>query len=219
MTNQNNPTRRGRPVNEALGQTIIEAASELFVELGFQATTLDKVAQRAKISKLSIYRHFENKEALFSAAIVAGCHQLFAPQVFLEGVDGSVEDQLMAVGTLLLRTLLRPDVSSIEAMVMADKTNQKSLSKLHYEAGPAHVIAQIEVLLRQFQEKGLLEVPDPLRSARLFAALFKGSDLLIIARFDEARAGDDNEIESYCRSAVGMFIAAHGGTQDAISRL
>ncbi|MDD9654111.1 TetR/AcrR family transcriptional regulator [Klebsiella pasteurii] len=219
MTNQNNPPRRGRPVNESLGQTIIEAASELFVEMGFQATTLDKVAQRAKISKLSIYRHFENKEALFSAAIVAGCQQLFAPQVLLEGVDGSVEDQLMAVGTLLLRTLLRPDVSSIEAMVMADKTNQKSLSKLHYEAGPAHVIAQIEVLLRQFQEKGLLEVPDPLQSARLFAALFKGSDLLIIARFDEARAGDDNEIESYCRSAVGMFIAAHGGTQDAISRL
>ncbi|ELV2842552.1 TetR/AcrR family transcriptional regulator [Enterobacter cloacae] len=219
MTNQNTPTRRGRPVNEALGQTIIEAASELFVELGFQATTLDKVAQRAKISKLSIYRHFENKEALFSAAIVAGCHQLFAPQALLEGVDGSVEDQLMAVGTLLLRTLLRPDVSNVEAMVMADKTNQKSLSKLHYEAGPAHVIAQIEALLRQFQAKGLLKIPDPLQSARLFAALFKGSDLLIIARFDEARARNDNEIESYCRSAVGMFIASHGGTQDAISRL
>lgn len=219
MTNKNNPTRRGRPVNEALGQRIVEAASELFTELGFQATTLDKVAKRAKISKLSIYRHFENKEALFSAAIVAGCHQLFAPQALLEGVDGSVEDQLMAVGTLLLRTLLRPDVSSVEAMVMADRTNQKSLSKLHYEAGPAHVIAQIEALLRQLHAKALLNVPDPLQSARLFAALFKGSDLLIIARFDEARAEDDNEIESYCQAAVAMFIAAHGGTQDAISQL
>ncbi|WP_323169527.1 TetR/AcrR family transcriptional regulator [Pantoea agglomerans] len=212
MTRKNNPTRRGRPVNEALGQTIVEAASELFAELGFQATTLDKVAQRAKISKLSIYRHFENKEALFSAAIVAGCQQLFAPQALSEGVDGSVEDQLMAAGTLLLRTLLRPDVSSVEAMVMADKTNQKSLSKLHYQAGPAHVLAQIENLLRQLHEKTLLNVPDPLQSARLFAALFKGSDLLIIARFDKARAEDDNEIESYCRSAVEMFIAAHGST-------
>jgi len=125
----------------------------------------------------------------------------------------------MAVGTLLLRTLLRPDVSSVEAMVMADKTNQKSLSKLHYEAGPAHVIAQIEALLRQLHAKGLLKVPDPLQSARLFAAPFKGSDLLIIACFDEARAGDNNEIESYCRSAIGMFIAAHGGTQEAITRL
>lgn len=66
---ENKQARRGRPANEALGQTIIDTACELFVELGFQATTLDKVAQRAKISKLSIYRHFENKEALFSAAI------------------------------------------------------------------------------------------------------------------------------------------------------
>ena len=96
-------------------------------------------------------------------------------------------------------------------MIMADKTNQKSLSRLHYEAGPAHVIAQIETLLRQLHAKAVLNVPDPLGSARLFAALFKGSDLLAIARFDEARAEDNNEIESYCRSAVAMFIGAHGG--------
>ncbi|PXX49830.1 transcriptional regulator, TetR family [Pseudomonas sp. LAMO17WK12:I10] len=206
---ENNQGRRGRPANEALGQTIVDAAGKLFVELGFQATTMDKVAQRAKISKLSIYRHFENKEALFSAAIAAHCQQ-FAPQALFEGVDGSAEDQLMAVGSTLLRTLLSPDVRSVEAMIMADKTNQKSLSKRQYEAGPAYVIAQIEALLRQLHAKAVLNVPDPLQSARLFAALFKGSDLLIIARFDEAKAEDDNEVESYCRSAVAMFIAAHG---------
>jgi AcrR family transcriptional regulator len=211
---ENSQGRRGRPANEALGQTIMDAAYELFVEYGFQATTLDKVAQRAKVSKLSIYRHFENKEALFSAAIADRCRQ-FAPQVLFEGVDGSAEVQLMAVGSSLLRTLLRPDVRSVEAMIMAEKMNQKSLSKLHYEAGPAHVIGQIDALLRQLHAKGLLNVPDPLRSARLFAALFKGSDLLIIARFDQARAKDDYEIESYCRSAVAMFINAHRGNDHA----
>ncbi len=200
--------RRGRPANGALPQTIVDAACELFVELGFQATTMDKVAQRAKISKLSIYRHFENKEALFSAAIAARCHR-FAPEALFEGVDGSAEDQLMAVGSSLLRTLLSPDVRGVEAMVMADKTNQTSLAKRHHEAGPAHVIARIEALLRQLHAKAVLNVPDPRQSARLFAALFKGSDLLLIARFDEARATDDGEIESYCRSAVAMFIAAH----------
>lgn len=207
---ENSQGRRGRPANEALGQTIVDAACELFGELGFHATTLDKVAQRAKISKLSIYRHFEDKEALFSAAMAASCRQ-FAPEALLEGVDGSAEDQLMAVGSSLLRTLLSPDVRSVEAMVMADKTNQKSLSKIHFEAGPARVIAQIEALLRELHAKAVLNVPDPHRSARLFAALFKGSDLLLIARFDEARADDDAAIESYCRSAVAMFVAAHGG--------
>ncbi len=215
MMTENKQGRRGRPANQALSQTIIDAASELFVELGFQATTLDKIAQRAKISKLSIYRHFENKEALFSAAIAAHCHQ-FAPQALIEGVEGSAEEQLMAVGSSLLRTLLSPDVRSVEAMVLADNTNQKSLSKLHYEAGPIHVITQIEALLRQLHSKAVLNVPEPLLSARLFAALFKGSDLLMIARFDEARAEDDTEIESYCRSAVAMFIAAHCGQENAV---
>jgi hypothetical protein len=37
----------------------------------------------------------------------------------------------------------------------------------------------------------------------------------MIARFDQARAADDNEIESYCRSAVAMFIAAHSGNDYA----
>lgn len=91
--NENVQSRRGRPVNEALGQTIIDAACELFEELGFHAATLDKVAQRAKISKLSIYKHFENKEALFGAAFAARCQQL-VPQTLFEGVDGSAEDQL-----------------------------------------------------------------------------------------------------------------------------
>jgi AcrR family transcriptional regulator len=206
--------RRGRPTNEALGQTIVDAAGELFAELGFQATTLDMVAQRAKISKLSIYRHFENKEALFSAAFAARCHQLL-PQALFEDVDGSAEDQLMAVGSSLLRTLLRPDVRGVEAMVMTDTTNPQALSKLHYESGSAHIITQIEALLCQLHAREVLTVPDPLGSARLFAALFKGCDLLTIARFDEARAEDDNEIESYCRSAVAMFIAAHGGNDHA----
>ncbi|CAG2372614.1 TetR family transcriptional regulator [Burkholderia sola] len=210
IVTENNQGRRGRPANDALRQTIVDAACELFVELGFQATTMDKVAQRAKISKLSIYRHFESKEALFSAAMAAHCQQ-FAPQTLTEGIAGSAEDQLMAVGSSLLRTLLSPDVRSVEAMVLADKTNQRSLSKLHYEAGPAHVIAQIEAVLRQLHAKAMLNVPDAHRSARLFGALFKGCDLLLVARFDEASARNDNEIESYCRSAVAMFIAAHGG--------
>ena len=151
--------RRGRPTNEALAQTILDAASELL----WNWVSSDDAGQGRPAGediKLSIYRRFENKEALFSAAIAAGCQQSFAPQALLEGVEGSV-DQLMAVGTSLLRTLLRPDVSSIEAMVMADKTSQNALSKRHYEAGAAHVIADIDALLRQLHAKALLNVPDP----------------------------------------------------------
>ena len=203
-----NRGRRGRPANEALGQTIVDAAVDLFGELGFHATTLDAVAQRARISKLSIYRHFENKEALFSAAISARCHQL-TPNLRFEEAGGSAEEQLTVVARSLLRTLLNPQVINVEAMILADKTNKEILSKLHFEAGPASIISQVETLLEHLHASSLLNVPYPHQSARLFTALLKGSDLLIIARFDRAKAEDDNEVEAYCRSAVTMFLAAH----------
>jgi TetR/AcrR family transcriptional repressor of mexJK operon len=95
---------------------------------------------------------------------------------------------------------------------MLDKTNREHLSKLYYEAGPARFINQIETLLRQLHEKAVLNVPDPVQSARLFAALFKGSDLLVIAPFDLARAESDKEIDSYCRAAVAVFLSAHRRT-------
>lgn len=202
------PSRRGRPANEALGQIIVDAAFDLFVELGFQATTMEKVAMRAKVSKLSIYRHFEGKEALFAAAIAARCHRL-APQALSDRADVSAEDELMAAGRSLLRTLMSQDVRNVEAMVMADKTNQASLARLYYEAGPARIRSQLESLLGRLHARGLLIVPDPGASARLFGALIKGSDLLTIIRFDETKAGDDSAIDSYCRAAVALFIDAH----------
>lgn len=208
-SHENSPARRGRPVDPALSEKIVDAACNLFGELGFQATTMDKVAREAKISKLSIYKHFENKEALFSAAIAARC-QAFAPQSLFEGVEGTAEDQLLAVGTSLLRLLLSPDVRSVEEMIASDKTNQARLTRLYFEAGPVRFLSQIEKLLRRLRDSNALSVPNPGQSARLFAALFKGADLLIVADFDAERATSEGEISAYCQAAVAMFIAAHG---------
>ncbi|MEM9964207.1 MAG: TetR/AcrR family transcriptional regulator [Asticcacaulis sp.] len=205
---EKNTGRRGRPVDPALHPKIVEVACELFNELGFQATTMDKVAREAKISKLSIYKHFENKEALFSAAIAARCQDL-APSSLFEGVKGTAEAQLLAVGNSLLSLLLSDDVRNMETMIMSDTSNQVALSELFYEAGPQRFISQIENLLRNLHEKQALSVPDPKQSARLFAALFKGSDLLYIARFDPEVAQRDEVISSYCRSAVALFLEAH----------
>lgn len=122
-----------------------------------------------------------------------------------EEVEGSAEDQLLAVGMSLLRLLLSPEVRSVEAILMADKTNQASLTRLCYEAGPARFRNQIGALLRQVHAKKVLNVRDSAQAARLFAALFKGYDLLIIVPFSQPAS--DDEIDSYCRSAVQKLRA------------
>ena len=56
--------RRERERTE-LRELILEAARDLFVELGYEGVSMRKVAQRINYSPTAIYLHFADKEALF----------------------------------------------------------------------------------------------------------------------------------------------------------
>lgn len=57
---------------EARPSELIRAARDVFVEKGFAATRLEDVAEKAGISKGTIYLYFKNKEVLFKEVIKAG---------------------------------------------------------------------------------------------------------------------------------------------------
>ena len=57
--------RRGDELREHIRWT----AKDVFLELGFERTSMDVVASRAATSKRSLYAHFESKEKLFLAII------------------------------------------------------------------------------------------------------------------------------------------------------
>src|SRR5947209_9605981 len=44
---------------------LLTQAKHLFVTLGYQNTTTEKIARAAGVSEPVVYRHFENKKALF----------------------------------------------------------------------------------------------------------------------------------------------------------
>ena len=48
---------------------ILEAARNEFLETGFRDTSMDRVAERAQVSKRTVYNHFPSKEVLFGAVI------------------------------------------------------------------------------------------------------------------------------------------------------
>lgn len=56
---------------EARPGEIASAAIEVFGEKGFAATRIEDIAARAGVSKGTVYLYFENKEALFKAAVEA----------------------------------------------------------------------------------------------------------------------------------------------------
>lgn len=62
--------RRRDEYAEATRKAIVEAALELFSLRGYAHTSLDDVAEAARVSKGAIYHHFANKQAVFEAVLV-----------------------------------------------------------------------------------------------------------------------------------------------------
>jgi AcrR family transcriptional regulator len=52
---------------EMTRHALLDAARTLFGERGYAATSLDEVAQAAKVTKGALYHHFEGKQELFGA--------------------------------------------------------------------------------------------------------------------------------------------------------
>jgi AcrR family transcriptional regulator len=57
-------------------RSILQAARETFFENGFHHTTVDSVAERAEVSKGTVYLYFESKEALLAHLLLEGLKDL-----------------------------------------------------------------------------------------------------------------------------------------------
>lgn len=67
------PRKTGRPNNaEALArrQRILDCATAIFLENGFDNTSIDAIADAACVGKITIYRHFSSKTELFKSVVV-----------------------------------------------------------------------------------------------------------------------------------------------------
>ena len=62
-------TRRGRPRRASAGKAIVDATLELLAERGFQAATIEAIAERAGVGRDTIYRRWSSKEELIADAL------------------------------------------------------------------------------------------------------------------------------------------------------
>jgi AcrR family transcriptional regulator len=84
--------RRGRPRSEKAREAILEAAAELLLARGLEVVSMDEVAERAGVSKATIYRWWPTKETL---ALDALYHEWAAPPP--GRATGSLRGDLLAL--------------------------------------------------------------------------------------------------------------------------
>src|SRR3989338_2839583 len=98
----------GRAGTEAVGRIVV-AAEELFARQGFDAVSMNAIAEAASVSKANIFHHFESKVALYLAVVRHACANIAARLQQLRSNDGAVAEQLADFADNHLKSLLEHD--------------------------------------------------------------------------------------------------------------
>jgi AcrR family transcriptional regulator len=122
--------RRG----EELREHILLTAKDVFIEMGFERTSMDVVAARAATSKRSLYAHFESKDKLFLAVVdlVRGLYlgRLKTPPDYGEDTEEAV---VLFCGRFLQLLLWRPGLRTCR-MSIAEAERLPEASARYYDA-------------------------------------------------------------------------------------
>ena len=164
----------GRPKDLEKRAAIVAAAADFLLKQGFDGLTIETVAAQAGVSKMTVYSHFEDKDALFEAAILATTDEIARGMFKQGGGAGELEKELNAFGRSLLGTLLsEPLVSKGHALVgaLADKPK---LAKRFYSSGPEQTTVALEKILNDAQANGNLVIDAPRLAAEDLISLWLG---------------------------------------------
>jgi TetR/AcrR family transcriptional repressor of mexJK operon len=205
------PARRAPRL--ASGAAIREAAARLFLERGYQGTSMDDIAAAAHISKQTIYTHFPSKEHLFADLVLGNAERVDAFVATLRTTFEQADDLeagLRRVARLYGRFVIRPEVLQLRRLVIAEAGRFPDLARAYYERVPARVYSALASLLEEVAADGRLCIDDALLAAHHLAWLVLGMPLDRGLFLPDTQAGGQGELDGLADAAVRVFLAAYG---------
>ena len=133
----------GRPKDPEKRQAILQAAAELFPQKGFAGVSMLEIAERANVSKLTLYRHFADKEDLFSQAVIDCCEQQLPASSFQPAPDLGIEQALTAIGIGFLELALDEKAITLHRMIVRQSGMDTGNAELYFKVGPARMLAEM----------------------------------------------------------------------------
>ncbi|MEU0663541.1 TetR/AcrR family transcriptional regulator [Streptomyces lavendulocolor] len=198
--------------SERKHQAILDAATTVFLNKGYSGTSMDDIARLAAVSKQTVYKHFADKEKLFTEIVMATTDRIDGVIDLVADIPADaehLEENLTRLARGFLTTLTRPDVLRLRRLVIANAEAFPELGAAWYEQGFERVLATLAATFRRLTDRGLLHTEDPLLAAHHFAGL-----LLWIpvnrAMFHGGPQHSEDDLDAYAAGGVRAFLAAHG---------
>lgn len=197
---------------------LLVAATEIFLDKGYDGTTMEDVAMKAAVSKPTVYRFFSDKERLFAEIVRATTGEIdelvrLVVETMAEQTD--VECGLIVLARRFMRALMQPRVLRLRRLVMANAERFPDVGRSWYEQGFDRVLATLGTSFRSLADRKLLHVEDPLLAANHFVGM-----LLWIPINKAMYTGDyrssPGELEGVAVAAVRAFLAGYGPASGSV---
>lgn len=160
-------SRGGRPTRSAAlerDRRLLDVATELFLERGFDATSIDAVAEAARVSKPTVYGQYQDKRGLFEAVLKREIGRWIAPLATAAEVqtsgkgNTSIEKQLIDLGKQMISFTASDGAKAVVRILAAQATNFPELAENAYREGWLRAVQSVAGLLDRMGEKGLARI-------------------------------------------------------------
>ncbi len=203
------PNAPGRPKDPEKRAAILEAAQSLFPSKGYDAVSMDAIAQAAGVSKLTLYSHFTDKDTLFGAAVEEFCEHQLPHQAFELHPELSVREALMHIAKGFLELTMDECAIQLFRIMAAQAGQNTKLAEIFFTVGPRRTLKDMEMFLSQRCNSGDLDIPVPSKAAEHFFVMLKGvrhmRTLVGVAPLPDAK-----ERLAHAEEVVSVFLLAYG---------
>jgi AcrR family transcriptional regulator len=154
---------------DKLNQDILTAAGELFMENGFDGTSMDAVAEKARISKRTLYLRHADKSALFNTVMYDLLGRSLVPLELIHYESGNLNSDLLAIAGDMVTGVVRPEFVAVYRLVSFEANRRPEFGQWIYEVRRRPAVQVIATVLQR--HRGELSLTDFERAAEQFMSL------------------------------------------------
>lgn len=147
---------------------ILEAATELFLRVGYELTSIDAILERSGGSKSTLYSYFPTKEDLFRAVIDSVVDNDVGASLDPSGHSRLV---LIEFAVHRLKIVLSPRHRAVLGLIIAERKRFPDIARIYYERGPQKSHRWLAQYLELLNRREVLNVEDTEEAAEFFIGM------------------------------------------------
>lgn len=196
-----------RTRTEKKRQEILDAATNVFKERGYEATTMSEIVSRIGGSKATLYGYFPSKSELFIAVIMQIAHRVGKPVFDPLAQSENLETALADLGLTYLRFITDDDIIAFKRILVSEGKNSE-LCRSFYASGPRKGWARLAEILQTFMDEGRICKGDA------FAASMQLKGLIECGPYEKYLQGiiekpSLDDLTAQARLAARTFVRAY----------